>query len=102
MMAVSLTPLVTIMNPGARSPWHYWVPGLGQNALMLLVLRGEALRWTQVLPSFIVGAAMTVAGLAYVAQSMRGLWRGKRSIGFNLYLAKLAPSLFIDNTRMGQ
>ena len=72
MMAVSLTPLVTIMNPGAEAPWHYWVPGLGQNALMLLVLKGEALRWTQVLPSFIVGAAMTVAGLAYVARSMRG------------------------------
>jgi len=70
--AVSLAPMVTLLNPGGDAPWYLWVPGLAQNTLMMLVLKGEALRWAQILPGVLVGALLTVAGLAYVARSMRG------------------------------
>jgi sodium transport system permease protein len=69
--AVSLAPMVSLLNPGGDAPWYLWVPGLAQNTLMLAVLKGEALRWGQVVPSLVVGAALTVAALAYVARSMR-------------------------------
>ncbi|PZP33258.1 MAG: ABC transporter permease [Roseateles depolymerans] len=69
--AISLMPMVSMFNPGGEAPWYLWVPGLAQNTLMMLVLKGEALRWTQVLPGVLTGIAMTVAGLAFVARSMR-------------------------------
>ena len=37
----------------------------------LLVLKGEPLGWVKLLPPLVVGVAMTVACLAYVARSMR-------------------------------
>ena len=70
--AVSLMPMVTLLNPGGDAPWYLWVPGLAQNTLMLAVLKGETLSWSQVMPGVWVGAAMTLAGLAFVARSMRG------------------------------
>ena len=47
------------------------MPGLAQNTLMMSVLKGEALRWSQVLPGVIVGFAMAAVALVYVAKSMR-------------------------------
>jgi sodium transport system permease protein len=70
-MLVSLAPMVTLLNPGGEAAWYYWVPGLAQNTLMMQVLKGESLRWLQVLPSVLVGLGMTAACLAYVARSMR-------------------------------
>ena len=69
--AVTLMPMVSMFNPGGEAPWYYWVPGLAQNALMMAVLKGEALRWGQVLPGVIVGFAMAAVALVYVAKSMR-------------------------------
>lgn len=69
--AVSLAPMVNLLNPGGDAPWYVWVPGLAQNTLMLTVLKGEALRWGQVLPGVVVGFALTAVALAYVAKSMR-------------------------------
>lgn len=69
--AVALTPMVAIVNPGGEASWHLWVPGLGQNLLMMQVLKGEALTWVKVLPTVISGVALTVAGLAFVSRSMR-------------------------------
>ncbi len=69
--AISLAPTMSLLNPGADAPWYLWVPGLAQNTLMLSVLKGEALRWTQVLPGVVVGFAMTALALLYVARSMR-------------------------------
>lgn len=68
---VGLAPMVSLLNPGGDAPWYLWVPGLAQNTLMLLVLKGETPSLAQVLPSVAVGAALTIAGLAYVARSMR-------------------------------
>jgi sodium transport system permease protein len=69
--AISLAPMVSLLNPGGEAAWYLWVPGLAQNTLMLAVLKGEALRWGQVLPGVAVGVALTVAALFYVARSMR-------------------------------
>lgn len=68
---VSLMPMVTLLNPGGDAPWYLWVPGLAQNTLMLAVLKGEALRWGQVLPGVLTGFALGAVGLFYVARSMR-------------------------------
>jgi sodium transport system permease protein len=69
--AVSLMPMITMFNPGGDAPWYLWVPGLAQNTLMLAVLKGEPLRWAQVLPGVLVGFALAAVALAYVARSMR-------------------------------
>lgn len=69
--AVSLMPMVSLFNPGGDAPWYLWVPGLAQNTLMLQVLKGETLRWAQVLPGMLVGFALTAVALFYVARSMR-------------------------------
>jgi len=69
--AISLTPMVSLLNPGGDAPWYLWVPGLAQNTLMLQVLKGEVLRWSQVLPGVLVGFALAALALLYVARSMR-------------------------------
>jgi len=69
--AVSLMPMVSLLNPGGEAPWYLWVPGLAQNTLMLAVLKGEAPRWSQVLPGVVVGFALAAVALTYVARSMR-------------------------------
>lgn len=69
--AISLMPMVSLFNPGGDAPWYLWVPGLAQNTLMLQVLKGETLRWAQVLPGVLVGFALAAVALAYVARSMR-------------------------------
>jgi sodium transport system permease protein len=68
---VGLAPMVSLLNPGGDAAWYLWVPGLAQNTLMLLVLKGEALTWARVLPGVLVGAVLTVGCLFYVARSMR-------------------------------
>ncbi len=68
---VGLAPMVSMLNPGGEAPWYVWVPGLAQNTLMMLVLKGEALTLARVLPSVLVGALLTVVCLLYVARSMR-------------------------------
>lgn len=71
LLAVSLMPLVTLLNPGAESPWQLWVPALAQNTLMTRVLKGEALGWSQWAPAAMVCAVLTVAGLAVVVRALR-------------------------------
>lgn len=62
--AISLMPMVSLFNPGGDAPWYLWVPGLAQNTLMLQVLKGETLRWAQVLPGVLVGFALAAVALA--------------------------------------
>lgn len=69
--AITLMPMVSMFNPGGEAAWYYWVPGLAQNTLMMAVLKGEALRWSQVMPGVIVGFALAAVALLYVARSMR-------------------------------
>jgi sodium transport system permease protein len=71
MTVVSMAPLVSLLNPGADAPWYFWVPGLGQNQLMMLVLKGEPLQLAQWGPSVVTAAVITVSCLVFVAQQMR-------------------------------
>jgi sodium transport system permease protein len=68
---VGLAPMVTMLNPGGDAPWYLWVPGLAQNTLMVLVLKGEEVGLSKVMPSVVVGVLLTAACLAYVARTMR-------------------------------
>ncbi|MES2952239.1 MAG: ABC transporter permease [Pseudomonadota bacterium] len=68
---VGLAPMVSLLNPGGDAPWYLWVPGLAQNTLMMLVLKGEPLTLARVLPGVLVGAGLAVLCLLYVARSMR-------------------------------
>lgn len=68
---VGLSPMVGMLNPGGDAGWYLWVPGLAQNTLMMRVLKGEALEWTQILPGVVVGLLLAVVCLVYVARSMR-------------------------------
>jgi sodium transport system permease protein len=68
---VGLAPMVSLLNPGGDAWWYLWVPGLAQNTLMMLVLKGETLTMARVFPSVLVGALLTVVCLLYVARSMR-------------------------------
>ncbi|MBT9492106.1 MAG: ABC transporter permease [Paucibacter sp.] len=68
---VGLAPMVSMLNPGGEAAWYLWVPGLAQNTLMMLVLKGEALSWAQIMPGVLVGAGLTVGCLLFVAKSMR-------------------------------
>jgi sodium transport system permease protein len=68
---VGLAPMVSMLNPGGDASWYLWVPGLAQNTLMMLVLKGEALTFAKVMPGVLVGMVLTASCLVYVARSMR-------------------------------
>jgi sodium transport system permease protein len=68
---VGLAPMVSMLNPGGDASWYLWVPGLAQNTLMMLVLKGEALTFAKVMPAVLVGMVLTASCLVYVARSMR-------------------------------
>jgi sodium transport system permease protein len=68
---VGLAPMVSMLNPGGDASWYLWVPGLSQNTLMMLVLKGETLTLAQVFPSVLVGALLAISCMLYVARSMR-------------------------------
>ena len=56
---------------GGEAGWNLWVPGLAQNTLMMLVLKGEALTLEKLAPQLIVGTLLTIMALLFVARSMR-------------------------------
>ena len=68
---VGLAPMVSMLNPGGDAAWYLWVPGLAQNTLMMLVLKGETLSLAQIMPGVLVGLGLTVGCLLFVAKSMR-------------------------------
>lgn len=70
-LGVSLLPLVSVFNQSGESPWHLWVPALGQVALMNRVLKGEAVVPLDVAIPFAVCAAITAAGIVFVARQLR-------------------------------
>ncbi len=70
-LAVSLLPMVQVFNQEGESPWHLWVPALGQISLMNRVLRGELVPTMDVLIP--LAACMLITGLclAFVARMLR-------------------------------
>lgn len=70
-LVVSLLPMVQVFNQEGESPWHLWVPALGQITLMNRVLRGELVPALDVLVP--LAACLFISGLclAYVARMLR-------------------------------
>ena len=71
--AVSLLPLVTVLNPGGEAWWHVWVPALAQNTLMTRVLKGEALGVEQIIVPVIVCSVLALLALGFVARRLRSV-----------------------------
>ena len=70
-LAVSLLPLVGLLNPGGEERWHLWVPALAQNTLMTRVLKGEALGLEPVAVTLAVCAVLALVGVGFVARVLR-------------------------------
>jgi sodium transport system permease protein len=71
MLAVSMLPLVSLLNQEGTSPWHLWTPALAQTTLMARVLKGEVLAWGDILPSVLVCVLLATVALAYVVRTLR-------------------------------
>ena len=71
MLAASLLPLINVFSLGGESAWYVWVPALAQNVLMTHVLKGEALSAAQIGVPWLVCAAITAAGVWFVARTLR-------------------------------
>ena len=70
-LAVSLLPLMTLLNQEGEAAWFLWVPALAQITLMGRVLKGEAMAaWDIVLPLGVC-VLVTLLCLGYVARSLR-------------------------------
>jgi sodium transport system permease protein len=75
-LAVSMTPLITLFSQEGEQAWHLWVPALAQVALMRRVLEGQAIGALDIAVTLASCAALTVLGLAYVARRLRAAaWR---------------------------
>jgi sodium transport system permease protein len=70
-LAVSLVPMLTLLNQGGEQPWHLWLPALAQITLMQRVLEGEALGSTDLLLPLGVAALLSALCVAYVARQLR-------------------------------
>jgi sodium transport system permease protein len=71
MLGVSMVPLVSVFNQEGEAPWHRFVPALAQVALMGRVLKGEALTFGQVAVPVVVCAVVAIAGIAFVARTLK-------------------------------
>lgn len=69
---VSLLPLATLFGTQGDQPWHLWVPGLAQSALMMRVLRGETPGVAELLPPLAVCVAVAALALLAVGRALRG------------------------------
>lgn len=70
-LGVSLLPLVSLFNQSGEAAWQLWVPALAQNTLMTRALRGEGFSAEQLVVPWLVCAAITAAGIAFVARRLR-------------------------------
>lgn len=70
-LAVSMTPLLTLFNQEGEQPWHLWVPALAQVTLMGRELKGEPIGALEVVVPLGVSAAVAALGMAYVARRLR-------------------------------
>jgi sodium transport system permease protein len=69
-LAVSLLPLVNVLDLGGDAPWHLWIPALAQSTLMTRVLKGEALGPEQVLVPIAVCVVLAALAVAFVARHL--------------------------------
>ncbi len=70
MLAITLAPMASMFNQEGESPWHLWVPTLGQITLMNRVLKGESLG-TDLWVTLLSCALVTVLALTYLSRSIQ-------------------------------
>ena len=70
-LGVSLLPMVSLFNQSGESPWHLWVPALGQVTLMNRVLKGQAVGAPDVAIALLVSAVIAALCIVYVARQLR-------------------------------
>jgi sodium transport system permease protein len=70
-LAISMLPLVLVLNQEGSSPWHLWVPALAQTTLMGRVLKGEVLPAADLMPPVLICAVLTVVAVMYVSRVLR-------------------------------
>lgn len=70
-LAVSLLPLLLVLNQEGTAPWHLWVPALAQTTLMGRVLKGDLPGAADVLPSVGVSVVLAVLAITFVARTLR-------------------------------
>ncbi len=71
-LAVSLLPLITLLNQEGERPWHLWLPVLAQVTLMGRVLKGEAMGAADLLLPLVVALSLTLLCVAFVARQLQG------------------------------
>jgi sodium transport system permease protein len=70
-LAVSLLPLLTLVNQEGEAPWHLWVPALAQITLMGRVLRGEGIGLSDAALPVLGCALLALASIAWIAHTLR-------------------------------
>jgi sodium transport system permease protein len=70
-LAVNMTPLVSVFDPSGEKPWHLWIPGLGQQTAMLRVLKNDVLTWQHLLIPTLVCGLIAVVCLWLVARTIK-------------------------------
>jgi sodium transport system permease protein len=68
---VSLVPLVNVFASGGEKTWYYAIPALGQQMLMMRVLRADPISWIQILIPIVVAVIVAVLSLQFVAKSLK-------------------------------
>lgn len=71
MLGASLLPVINVFSLGGEAPWHLWLPALAQSVLMTRVLKGEGFSAAQVGIPLLTCALLTVAGVWFVARTLR-------------------------------
>ncbi len=70
-LAVSLLPLLTVVNQEGEAPWHLWVPALAQITLMGRVLKGEPIGAFDVAVPLALSLLLALASVLWVARTLR-------------------------------
>jgi sodium transport system permease protein len=70
-LAVSLLPLLTVVNQEGEAPWHLWVPALAQITLMGRVLKGEPIGAMDVAVPVLLSMLLALASVLWVARTLR-------------------------------
>ena len=69
-LAVTLTPMVSLFNQEGESAWNLWVPALAQSTLMNRVLKNAPINALDVAPGLLICAVLTVAALMFVSRQL--------------------------------
>ena len=69
-LAVTMSPVMNMLNQEGESAWNLWVPALAQTTLMNRVLKNAPISPMDVAPSLFICVALTVAALMFVSRQL--------------------------------